>query len=71
MDRRKVTRPFPAFTLRLEKHVIPTGAILADFRVGRGHEGLRPHDENVASFRYDGKVYFNLREEIVGNTESL
>ncbi|PWU11071.1 MAG: hypothetical protein C5B51_03370 [Terriglobia bacterium] len=71
MERRQVTRSFAAFTLELEKHQIPADAILEDFRVGRGHEGLQPENRNVASFHYDGKVYFNILVEVVGNTKSL
>jgi hypothetical protein len=67
-ERRVVTRDFSAFTLRLDKHVIREGSILDDFRVGPGHEGLRPHDHNVVSFHYDGQVYFNLVQEVERKT---
>ena len=71
MESRRVIIAFPAFTLTLDRHLIPEGAVLEDFRVGRGHEGLRPEDPNIISFHYTGKVYFNLRAEIAGKTENL
>lgn len=71
VERRVVTGDFSAFTLRLDKHVIREGSILDDFRVGPGHEGLRPHDRNVVSFHYGGQVYFNLVQEIVRKTRIL
>jgi len=64
MEQRQATRSFPAYTLQLEKRVIPAHAILHDFRVGRGHEGLQPENPHVASFHYEGIVYFNLLREI-------
>jgi len=67
MQRRQVIRAFPAFTLRLDKQVIPKDAVLEDFRIGLGHEGLRPEDYNVASFHYEDNVYFNLIDEVVPN----
>jgi hypothetical protein len=57
--------------MSLDKHVIRKGTILDDFRAGPGHEGLRPHDANVASFHYHGQIYFNLFEEVSRNTEVL
>jgi hypothetical protein len=39
--------------------------------VGSGHEGLAEHNPNVASFHYEGEVYFNVVNEIVGRTEVL
>ena len=68
MERRRATHSFPAYTLQLEKRWIPVEAILEDFRMGRGHEGLQPENPHVASFHYDGKVYFNLWDEISGKT---
>jgi hypothetical protein len=52
----------------LEKRTIPANAILHDFRVGPGHEGLAPFVNDVASFHYEGEVYFNMSHEIVGRT---
>lgn len=71
VERRVVTRGFSAFTLDLDKHLIREGAVLDDFRVGPGHEGLRPSDHNVASFHYEGQVYFNIRAEVVRHTRVL
>ena len=68
MEQRLATLSFPAYTLQLEKHWIPVEAILEDFRVGPGHEGLQPNNPRVASFHYEGKVYFNLWDEIAGKT---
>jgi hypothetical protein len=36
--------------------------------VGPGHEGLAPYNTDVASFHYEGEVYFNIVQEIVGKT---
>jgi hypothetical protein len=71
VERRVVTCGFSAFTLHLEKHLIRECAVLDDFRIGPGHEGLRPWDHNVASFHYDGQVYFNLMAEVVRRTRIL
>jgi hypothetical protein len=56
------------YTMELEKRTIPANAILHDFRVGPGHEGLAPFVTDVASFHYAGEVYFNMSREIVGKT---
>jgi hypothetical protein len=36
--------------------------------VGPGHEGLAQHNPDVASFHYEGEVYFNVACEIIGRT---
>lgn len=71
VERRLVTRGFSAFTLDLEKRLFREGAVLDDFRIGPGHEGLRPLDHNVASFHYEGRVYFNIMAEVVRHTRIL
>ena len=68
MQTRQAQVELTAYTLELNKTTIPANAILCDFRVGPGHEGLAPHNPNVASFRYEGQVYFNVAHEIVGRT---
>jgi hypothetical protein len=57
-----------AYTLDLIIRTVPAKAILRDFRIGQGHEGLLPHNPNVASFHYEDRVYFNVAHEIVGKT---
>ena len=52
----------------LKKRTIPANAILHDFRVGPGHEGLASHNPDVVSFHYEGEVYSNIAHEIVGRT---
>jgi hypothetical protein len=54
--------------MALEERTIPANAILHDFRVGPGHEGLAPFVTDVASCHYEGEVYFNMSNEIVGRT---
>ena len=71
MQRREATHTFPAYTLQLEKRLIPEGALLEDFRLGRGHEGLQPENPRVASFHYEGSVYFNLWDEMKDKTRIL
>jgi len=68
MQIRQATADLPAYTSRLKKRTIPARAILHDFRVGPGHEGLAPHNPDVVSFHYEGEIYFNVTEEILGNT---
>jgi hypothetical protein len=68
MQTRQAQADLTAFTLRLGKITIPAKAVLHDFRMGPGHEGLAPHNRDVASFHYDDQVYFNIAEEIVGKT---
>lgn len=57
-----------AYTLDLNRRTIPSDSILYDFRVGPGHEGLAAHSPDVASFHYQGEVYFNVAHEIVGRS---
>jgi hypothetical protein len=68
MQTRQARAELTAYTLELKKATIPANAVLHDFRVGLGHEGLAPHNPDVASFRYEGRVYFNVIHEIVGRT---
>lgn len=68
MQIRQATAEISVYTAKLKKRTIPANAILHDFRVGPGHEGLAPHNPDVASFHYDGEVYFNVSHEIVGKT---
>ena len=68
MQIRQVQAEISAFTKQLDRRTIPAKAILHDFRIGPGHEGLSPHNPRVASFHYDGQIYFNIADEIVGNT---
>lgn len=65
---RQAIADLTVFTLDLKKTVIPAGTIMADFRIGPGHEGLLPQNPNVASFHYRGEVFFNLAHEIVGKS---
>ena len=68
MQTRQARAELTAYTLNLNKRTIPANAVLHDFRMGPGHEGLAGYDPNVASFHYDGEVYFNVAHEIVGRT---
>ena len=68
MQTRRSQAEFTAYKLDLEKRRIPVNAILHDFRVGPGHEGPAPHDRDVVSFHYEGHVYFNVKQTIVGKT---
>jgi hypothetical protein len=60
-----------AYTMELKKRTIPANAILHDFRLGPGHEGLAQHNPDVVSFHYDGEVYFNVAHEILGRTVAV
>jgi DNA-binding NtrC family response regulator len=68
---RQATADLTVFTVDLEKTIVPSGAILEDFRMGPGHEGLLPSNPGVASFHCDGRLYFNLAREIVGKTRAI
>jgi hypothetical protein len=68
MQTRQARAELTVYTMRLEKRTIPANAIFHDFRVGPGHEGLAPFVTDVASFHYEGEVYFNMSHEIVGRT---
>jgi len=68
MQTRQSQAELTEFTLKLGKVTIPAKAILHDFRQGPGHEGLAPHNPDVVSFHFDGEVYFNIAQEIVGRT---
>ena len=66
MQTRQAQSELTAYTLKLDKVTIPSRAVLHDFRQGPGHEGLAPHKPDVVSFHYDGQVYFNIVQEIIG-----
>ncbi|HUP05043.1 MAG TPA: hypothetical protein VMU19_13700 [Bryobacteraceae bacterium] len=68
METRQARREFTVFGLDLERRMIPENAILRDFRIGPGHEGLAGSNPEVASFHYEGAVYFNMAREIVHRT---
>jgi len=68
MQTRQTRAELTAYTLHLRKRTIPANAVLHDFRVGPGHEGLAQHNPDVASFHYEGEVYFNVACEIIGRT---
>jgi len=68
MEIRRAIEDLTVFTLDLGKKTIPSNAKLEDFRIGPGHEGLLPRNPKVASFHYEGQVYFNLAHEIVDKT---
>ena len=59
MQTRRAQADLTAYTTELNKRIIPANAILHDFRLGPGHEGLAQHNPDVVSFHYDGEVYFN------------
>ena len=68
MQIRQAIAELSVFTSGLKKKTIPARAILHDFRIGPGHEGLAPHNPDVTSFHYEGEIYFNVTHEIVGRT---
>jgi len=68
MQIRQATAELSVYTAKLKKKKIPANAILHDFRIGPGHEGLAPHNPDVVSFHYDGEIYFNISNEIIGST---
>jgi hypothetical protein len=68
MQTRQAQTALTAYTLSLDRRTIPAHALLADFRIGPGHEGLARHNPNVASFHYQGEVHFNIAPEIVPRT---
>ena len=68
MQIRQATADFPAYTSKLKKRTIPAKAILHDFRTGPGHQGLSPHNPDVASFHYEGEIYFNVTHEVLDRT---
>jgi hypothetical protein len=68
MQTRQARAELTAYTLHLRKRTIPANAVLHDFRVGPGHEGLARHNPEVASFHYEGEVHFNVAREIIGRT---
>jgi hypothetical protein len=68
MQTRQTRAELTAYTLQLRKRTIPANAVLHDFRVGPGHEGLAGDNPDVASFHYEGEVYFNVAHEVVGST---
>jgi hypothetical protein len=68
MQTRQARADLTAYTLNLNKRTIPANAVLHDFRLGPGHEGLAQHNPDVVSFHYEGELYFNVAHEIVGRT---
>jgi hypothetical protein len=68
MQTRQARADLTVYTRKMEKRTIPANAILHDFRVGPGHEGLAPFVTDVVSFHYEGEIYFNMAHEVVGRT---
>jgi hypothetical protein len=68
MQTRQAQAELTAYTRKLNKVTIPAKAVLHDFRLGPGHEGLSPHNPDVVSFHYNDQVYFNISKEILGKT---
>jgi hypothetical protein len=68
MQIRQARADLTAHTLYLEKRTIPANAILQDFRMGPGHEGLAPRRSDVVPFPYEGQIYFNIVQELAGKT---
>jgi len=68
MQTRQAQTELTAYTKTLDKRTIPANALLHDFRIGPGHEGLAAHDPNVASFHYQDEIHFNVAHEIVART---
>ena len=68
MQTRQAQTELTAYTLNLDKRTIPANAVLHDFRIGPGHEGLAAHNPNVASFHYEGEIHFNVAQEVVTRT---
>jgi hypothetical protein len=68
MQTRQARADLTAYTLNLNTRTIPANAVLHDFRLGPGHEGLAQHNPDVVSFHYEGELYFNVAHEIVGRT---
>ena len=68
MQTRQARADLTAYTCGLKMRTIPANAILHDFRVGPGHEGLAANNPNVVSFHFEGELYFNVAHEIVGKT---
>jgi len=71
MKTRRAIRIFPAFDLTYETKRIPAEAILQDFRIGKGHEGNAPENRRLASFHYEGRIYYNAASYIVGATKVI
>jgi hypothetical protein len=71
MQTRRAQADLTAYTTELNKRIIPANAILHDFRLGPGHEGLAQHNPDVVSFHYDGEVHFNVAHEILGRTVAV
>jgi hypothetical protein len=68
---RQAPADLTAYTLELNKRIIPANAVLHDFRLGPGPEGIAQHKPDVVSFHYDGEVNFNVAHEILGRTGAV
>jgi hypothetical protein len=68
MQNRQARAALTAFTIDLRTRTIPANALLHDFRTGPGHEGLLPNSPDIASFHYDGQLYFNVLHDIIDKT---
>jgi hypothetical protein len=68
MQTRQTTSELTAYTSNLQKRTIPANVVLHDFRLAPGHEGPAQNSPDVASFHYDGQLYFNMAHEFIGKT---
>ncbi len=71
MEIRQSIRIFPAFDLSYETRRIPLDAVLEDFRIEKGHEGIRQRTEGWHRFIMTGQVYYNAASHIVGCTKVI
>jgi hypothetical protein len=64
MEIHQVVERFTARDILDRPATLPQGAVLLDFRMGPGHEGHPRENPNIASFRYDGILYYVSLAEV-------
>jgi len=65
---RETAEPFPALDLTGNPRRIPVGARLTDVSLGPEHAGVPHTGPKLASFHYDGQVYFVSAGELFEKT---
>lgn len=68
---RETAESFPALDLTGDPRQIPVGARLTEINLGPARPDLRHPDPKLASFHYDGQVYFGSAEELFQKTRAI
>jgi hypothetical protein len=70
-EMRESVDTFPALDLAGEPLTIPPGARLSEVYLGPEADGVRHREPSLASFHFDGRVYFVGARELLSKTRVM